>query len=401
MAQQPTGYAWPPTGELPAAPEPPSRPLVAYVHVPFCTVRCGYCDFNTYTAQFGPGADLGSYDESVIREVVLAGGVLAAGWTRPLASVFFGGGTPSLLQPAAIGRVLDALAEVIGLEDGAEVTLETNPDTLDASRAEAFAEAGINRFSIGMQSAVPSVLATLDRTHDPRNIEVAVEAAKAAGARVSVDLIYGAPGETLAQWDATVESALALGVGHVSAYSLIVEDGTKMARQVASGELPGPDPDLEADKYLLLDEKLRSAGLSWYEISNFAASIEDRSVHNLAYWRDWDWWGFGPGAHSHIGERRWWNVKHPRAYAGRLAAGSSPGAAGETLTAKERVIERVMLGIRTVEGLSWSAVPAGDDVIELLAEDGLLEADWPRRLRLTLRGRLLADLVTRRLLGWM
>ena len=321
-----------------------ARPLSLYVHVPFCRVRCGYCDFNTYTVGFGPGAQIGDYAPSVLAEADLAARVLGdAGVSGRLAqTVFFGGGTPTMLDAGELIAILDGLRERIGIAGGAEVTLEANPDTVTREDLRAFADSGFTRVSFGMQSAVPRILAILDRTHTPTRVPLVVEWAKEAGLSTSVDLIYGTPGESLADWETSVRAALSYDPDHISAYALVVEEGTKMGAQVARGELPTPDPDDEAAKYELVDELLGEAGYAWYEISNFArASASDRasgrasttfehaSRHNLAYWRDWDWWGFGPGAHSHVGRMRWWNVKNPGAYAGRLRAGVSPAAAGE------------------------------------------------------------------------
>lgn len=398
MPTQPDGYPWPSDGAL--GPISGTSPFAAYVHIPFCTVRCGYCDFNTYTTGFGKGANLETYADSVLQEIVLSAKVLtkANPHLRPVESLFFGGGTPSLLRPRAIKQIIKSLEESFGIKDGAEVTLEANPENLDEQAAEAFVDAGVNRFSIGMQSAVAQVLKTLDRTHNPANVPRAVAAAKKAGAQVSVDLIYGAPGETLEQWQESIEAAIALAPDHISAYSLIIEEGTKMGQDLRRGLIAKPDADLEADKYVAACATLEKAGYHWYEISNFSTTPETRSTHNLAYWRDWDWWGYGPGAHSHVGEKRWWNVKHPRAYAGRLETGVSPGVAGETLTFEDTWLEKVMLGIRTSEGLDAADLANTQE----LANQGLLDALelGKGRAVLTLRGRLLADLVTRSLLGW-
>lgn len=410
-----------------------ARPLSLYVHVPFCRVRCGYCDFNTYTVGFGPGAQIGDYAPSVLAEADLAARVLAdAGVSGRLAqTVFFGGGTPTMLDAGELIAILDGLRERIGIAGGAEVTLEANPDTVTREDLRAFADSGFTRVSFGMQSAVPRILAILDRTHTPTRVPLVVEWAKEAGLSTSVDLIYGTPGESLADWETSVRAALSYDPDHISAYALVVEEGTKMGAQVARGELPTPDPDDEAAKYELVDELLGEAGYAWYEISNFArASASDRasgrasttfehaSRHNLAYWRDWDWWGFGPGAHSHVGRTRWWNVKNPGAYAGRLRAGVSPAAAGEILGEEERELERVMLGLRTAEGVELDGVPAmamrdgivsGLSVCQSLSgrvasliSDGFIDgvAALDGRAVLTLRGRLLADYVTRELMGY-
>lgn len=432
---QPDGMRWPDSGSLdPGLVEAErGRPLSLYVHVPFCRVRCGYCDFNTYTVGFGPGAQIGDYAPSVLAEADLAARVLAdAGVSGRLAqTVFFGGGTPTMLDAGELIAILDGLRERIGIAGGAEVTLEANPDTVTREDLRAFADSGFTRVSFGMQSAVPRILAILDRTHTPKRVPLVVEWAKEAGLSTSVDLIYGTPGESLADWETSVRAALSYDPDHISAYALVVEEGTKMGAQVARGELPTPDPDDEAAKYELVDELLGEAGYAWYEISNFArASASDRasgrasttfehaSRHNLAYWRDWDWWGLGPGAHSHVGRMRWWNVKNPGAYAGRLRAGVSPAAAGEILGEEERELERVMLGLRTAEGVELDGVPAmamrdgivsGLSVCQSLSgrvasliSDGFIDgvAALDGRAVLTLRGRLLADYVTRELMGY-
>lgn len=372
-----------------------------YIHVPFCRVRCGYCDFNTYTATELRGARQDTYADEVIREISLARRVLTdAGPLRLAATVFFGGGTPTLLPPGDLARMLASAVDAFGLEAGAEVTVEANPDTLTDEVASALAAAGVTRVSIGMQSAVPRVLAVLDRTHEPANVATAVGAARRAGLDVSVDLIYGAPGESLADWRLSLETALALGPDHISAYALIVEEGTKLERHIRRGEVASPDDDLQADMYELADELLSAAGYSWYEVSNWARDAAHRSRHNLAYWRGTDWWGFGPGAHSHIAGLRWWNVKHPAAYAQRLALGESPAAGREQPDAEARTLERVLLQSRIAEGLPIdSLAPAAAREVAGLIADGLIDgaAALAGRIVLTLRGRLLADAVVRTL----
>lgn len=421
----PEGIAWPEDGRLdPRFIEADAgRPFSLYLHVPFCTVRCGYCDFNTYTTGFGPGADRASYADTALAEMRLAASVLddAGLGGRPASTVFFGGGTPTLLHASDLVRLLEGVRAHFGLAEGAEVTSEANPETVTPEYLQTLAEAGFTRVSIGMQSAVPHVLATLDRTHTPERVPQVVQWAKDVGLDISVDLIYGTPGESLEDWRTSLEMAIDMAPDHISAYALVVEEGTKMGAQVARGELPTPDPDDEADKYELADEMLASAGYRWYEISNFArVDVEERapgeadacgqgvrprqlrhaSRHNLAYWRDWDWWGIGPGAHSHVGALRWWNVKHPRAYAGRLTSGQSPAAAGEVLDAQTRQLERVMLALRTAEGIAIDA-SIDREVIAGLIADGLIDPAAAMRgcAELTLRGRLLADYVTHRLVG--
>lgn len=408
----PIGDPAPADGSLPAqaAVDASQRSLHAYVHVPFCRVRCGYCDFNTYTATELDGAPQSDYAETLIHEIEFSAAVAESASLpkRELKSVFFGGGTPTQLQVADLVKMLAALGSAFGIESGAEVTTEANPDNVDFDYLSALKLGGFNRVSFGMQSAVPSVLKTLERTHNPENLPVVVEAAKQAGLKTSVDLIYGAPGETLAEWRTSLEAAIALEPDHISAYSLIVEDGTKLARQIKSGELPEPDEDLQADKYELADELLAAAGFDWYEVSNWAKradSSDNRSAHNISYWQSQDWWGYGPGAHSHIGGVRWWNVKHPSAYAGRLAQSVSPAAGRETLDDRTRLEERILLEIRVATGLSIDlAKQVNSEASKLVAgfiADGLVDPGFALkgRLVLTLKGRLLADSLVRQLIA--
>jgi putative oxygen-independent coproporphyrinogen III oxidase len=392
-----------------------SRNLGVYIHVPFCRVRCGYCDFNTYTAIELRGAKRDDYADQAIAELRQAERVLAAAGLpeRTASTVFFGGGTPTMLPASDLARMLGAVREGWGLESGAEITTEANPDSVDAEYLLALAEAGFTRVSFGMQSAVPRVLATLERTHDPERIPLVVDWARAAGLDVSLDLIYGTPGESLADWRASIEQAVAQAPDHLSAYALIVEDGTKLARQIRRGEVAEPDDDLAADMYELADELLGRAGYNWYEVSNWARGsaaavdnlldgAEHRSRHNLAYWQGHDWWGVGPGAHSHVGGVRWWNVKHPAAYAERIASGQSPAAGRETLDNETRRVERVLLGVRIRDGLPMTELDAaGRLAVAGLIADELVEAVAALHgtVVLTLRGRLLADAVVRRLVG--
>ena len=373
-----------------------------YLHVPFCRVRCGYCDFNTYTATELRGVRQDSYAETLSGEVALARGVLErAGALRPASTVFIGGGTPTLLPAGDLARMLADVRSAFGLMPGAEITVEANPDTVTGEVADTLAAAGVTRLSIGMQSSVPHVLAALDRTHDPENVATAVSTARAAGLAVSLDLIYGAPGESLEDWTRSLESALAQNPDHVSAYALIVEEGTPLHRRIRRGELVAPDDDLQADMYEAADARLGAAGYDWYEVSNWARTPANRSQHNLNYWRSQDWWGFGPGAHSHVGGLRWWNVKHPAAYAQRLAAGESPAAGRERPDVEAVTLERVLLESRIREGLALDRVPgASRTAVAGLIADGLVEpSDALRgRIVLTLRGRLLADAVVRALL---
>jgi putative oxygen-independent coproporphyrinogen III oxidase len=379
-----------------------TRPFGFYVHVPFCRVRCGYCDFNTYTAtELGPGASQAGYADAAVAEVRFARRVLGDA-DVPVSTVFFGGGTPTLLPPADLIRVVAAIGEEFGLTADAEVTTESNPDSVSAEDLARLRRGGINRISFGMQSAVPHVLDVLDRTHDPRRVPRVVQWAREAGfEQVSLDLIYGTPGESVQDWRASLEAALACGPDHLSAYSLIVEDGTALARRIRRGEVAMPDDDDLADKYLLADEVLDAAGLGWYEVSNWARSPQARCRHNLAYWTGGDWWGVGPGAHSHVGGVRWWNVKHPTAYAGRIAAGASPAHAREVLDAETRRVERVLLEIRLRDGMDVDVLDgAGRAALPAQVARGLVVPleETRGRVVLTTRGRLLADAVVRDLL---
>ncbi len=379
------------------------RDFGVYVHVPFCRVRCGYCDFNTYTAQEIRGVKQSDYAAQALAEIAQAREVLSAtgGASRPVATVFFGGGTPTLLPVSQLAQLLHGIRDTWGLAPDAEVTTEANPDSVGPDSLAALAEAGFTRVSFGMQSAVPHVLATLERTHDPERIPLVVDWARAAGLQVSLDLIYGTPGESLDDWRVSLELALAQHPDHLSAYALIVETGTKLARQIARGEVAEPDDDLQADMYELADRLLAEAGYDWYELSNWARDAGRRSRHNLAYWTGQDWWGVGPGAHSHVGGVRWWNVKHPAAYAERIAAGVSPAAGRETLDEAARRTETVLLGSRVSDGLPIAELDlAGRDAVAGLIADGLIDgrAALHGRVVLTLDGRLLADAVVRRLL---
>ena len=400
----PDGVAAPADGALPdaARAEVPGSPLSVYLHVPFCTTRCGYCDFNTYTAsELGtePGASRAGYAETAAQEIALAARVLGPD-VPPVSTVFVGGGTPTLLPPADLALLLDAVREHLGLAPDAEVTTESNPESVDAADLVALREAGFTRISFGMQSAVPHVLATLDRVHSPGRPQQAVAEASAAGFdSVSLDLIYGTPGESLDDWAASLDAALAAEPDHVSAYALIVEEGTRLAAQVRRGRLPMTDDDDLADKYLLAQERLTAAGHAAYEVSNWARGDAHRCRHNLAYWRGHAWWGVGPGAHSHVGGVRWWNVKHPAAYAGRMAAGVSPAHARELLGADDRRVERVLLELRLADGLDLAVLtPTERRRVPDLVARGLAEVTASGTLALTLRGRLLADGVVRDLL---
>ena len=401
----PDGEPVPADGALPASATAGlgQRPFGIYVHVPFCRTRCGYCDFNTYTAaDLGHGASRDSYAGQAVAEVRLARRVLGA-VSLPVTSVFFGGGTPTLLPPADLAGILRAIDGEFGLASGAEVTVEANPETVDERVLAGLRAGGMTRVSLGMQSAVPHVLAVLDRVHEPgRPARCARWAREAGFSHVSLDLIYGTPGESDADWRESLAAALAAGPDHISAYALIVEEGTALAARIGRGEVAAPDDDVLADRYLIADEVLTAHGMTWYEISNWAACDAARCRHNLLYWTGGDWWGIGPGAHSHVGGTRWWNVKHPAAYAARIAAGHSPAQAREILAGRERRLERILLTTRLAAGCPLAELePSGraaaaDAVARGLAAEAAYASG---RVVLTRRGRLLADAVVRDLTG--
>lgn len=399
--QAPPGQPVPADGSLPeaSAVRLGAAPFGVYVHVPFCLTRCGYCDFNTYTAaELGSGASRESYPALAIDEIRLAARVLR-GQAGPVQTVFFGGGTPTLLPPGQLAAILRAIDAELGLAPGAEVTAEANPETIDARSLAQLRDGGVTRLSVGMQSAVPHVLAVLDRVHEPGRPEQCIAWARAAGFdRLSLDLIYGTPGESDADWQASLDAAVGAGPDHISAYSLIIEDGTRLAARIRRGELPAPDDDVLADRYLMADDRLAAAGLAWYEVSNWAAGPGSQCRHNQLYWTGGDWWGVGPGAHSHVAGTRWWNVRHPAAYARRISAGASPGQAREILTDAEQATERIMLSTRLAAGCPVADLTlAGRVAARQAAADGLVSdaALAGGTIRLTRRGRLLADAVIR------
>lgn len=377
-------------------------PFGIYIHVPFCATRCGYCDFNTYTAgELGTSASPQSWLAALRGELATAAERFAAlpTATPEVATIFVGGGTPSLLGGDGLADVLDSVRANFTLAADAEVTTESNPESTSSQFFERIRAAGFTRVSLGMQSAAQHVLKVLDRTHTPGRAVAAAKEARAAGfEHVNLDLIYGTPGERDSDLDASLDAVLNAGVDHVSAYSLIVEDGTALARRVRRGELPAPDDDVLAARYERIDSRLDAAGLTWYEVSNWAAGDSARCRHNLGYWDGGDWLGAGPGAHSHVGGVRWWNVKHPARYADTVAHGGFPAAGWEVLTADEQHTERVMLAIRLRTGLPLNELASMESAAATrIIADGLAvrSAD---RLVLTDRGRLLADGVVRDLL---
>ncbi|MDG4764837.1 radical SAM family heme chaperone HemW [Solwaraspora sp. WMMD406] len=401
----PDGVPVPADGSLPepARADVGRRGFGVYLHVPFCAARCGYCDFNTYTpAELGGTAPTGQYVEAVLAELDLAAKVLADGSPRRVDTVFVGGGTPSLLPADDLARLIAAVDATWGLADDAEITTEANPESVDPRSLRALRQAGFTRISLGMQSVAPAVLDVLERRHAPgRALAAAREARDAGFAHVNLDLIYGTPGETADDFAASLAAVIGSGVDHVSAYALIVEEGTRLAARVRRGDVARPDDDLAADRYLAAEAALDAAGFTWYEVSNWARSPAGRCRHNLLYWTGGDWWGLGPGAHSHVGGVRWWNVKHPTTYAARLADGRSPGQGRELLSRADQRVEEVMLAIRLATGVPLDRLePAGRDAAARAVGTGLLDGSAHRsgRAVLTLRGRLLADAVLRDLL---
>lgn len=402
------GKSLPSDGSLPNSARIPegSPSFHAYLHIPFCKVRCGYCDFNTYVKSELRGISQSSFADVIAREIVFSESALRRSSidVPELTTIFFGGGTPSQLPASQLVGLVRQLKTNFGLAEKAEITTEANPDDISADFLRELSLGGFTRISIGMQSAVDSVLKTLDRSHNPTAVAPAVQIAKDLGLNVSLDIIYGSPGETLDDFKQTVEAVLKADPGHVSAYSLIVEEGTKMHRRINSGELPEPDPDLQASMYEYLDEVFGDAGYQWYELSNFARATELRSRHNLAYWQGQNWWGYGPGAHSHMNGTRWWNVKHPSAYSERLSEQVTPAQASEELSGQAKFEELVMLRLRIRNGLRIAELLQHDSKamakVESLVADGLVDptAVTSGYLNLTLRGRLLADRVASNLL---
>jgi len=377
--------------------------LAFYIHIPYCVKRCGYCDFNTYTPSelkiaTGLSEVSNSYIDLLLLEIKQAKAQVGS---ASVPSIFFGGGTPSLMEPFDIGRVITQIRQEFDLNSDAEITMECNPDTVSKENLAAFRQVGVNRVSFGMQSAVPHVLATLDRTHNPENLLQVTTWAKEVGfSEISVDLIYGTPGETLADWQKSIHAALALPITHISAYALIIEEGTKLAAQIKRGEVAPVDDDLAAEKYLLADKAFTAAGFQWYELSNWAKP-DSLSRHNLAYWLGENWWGAGPGAHSHLNGKRFWNVKHPNLYKEKIQSNLSPIADSEVLEEIQIASEKLMLSLRLPSGVEKESLNQ-DQISDLsdYVESGHLDLlNWNQgRATLTLEGRLIADQILRQIL---
>lgn len=380
-----------------------SRALGVYLHVPFCASRCGYCDFNTYTA-----SELGRDSATISRDTWHEFAAMELqqartseqlrGDVRQVSTVFFGGGTPTQVPATHLAHTLSVIGDIFGLAPGAEITTEANPDSVDAKSLETLRQAGFTRISFGHQSSSSAVLKVLERSHEPETTWQAVRAAKQAGfEHINVDLIYATPGESDDDLRRTLDDVIAANVDHVSAYSLIVEPGTRLASQVRRGQVASPDDDIAADRYRIVDESLTAAGFQWYEVSNWAKP-DAMCQHNILYWHNHDWWGVGPGAHSHVDGLRWWNHKHPATWARALACGESPIADSDTVDAAGRAVETIMLGLRLREGLPTSLIaPELADRVRQFAADGLLDSAALRvgRAVLTDAGRLLADALIR------
>lgn len=378
--------------------------LAFYIHIPYCVKRCGYCDFNTYTPSElkiteGLAQISNSYIDLLLMEIKAA--KVQVGQSVNVPSIFFGGGTPSLMQPDDIGRVISTIKSEFTLLPDAEITMECNPDSVTKESLAAFRAIGVNRVSFGMQSAVKHVLATLDRTHNPENLLQVTTWAKEVGfSEISVDLIYGTPGESLSDWQTSIDAALALPITHISAYALIVEEGTKLAAQIKRGEVAQVDDDLTAEKYLVADKAFTAAGFEWYELSNWAKS-GSLSKHNLAYWLGDNWWGAGPGAHSHLNGKRFWNVKHPNLYKERVLANQSPVADSEVLEELQIESERLMLSLRLPSGVDKQSLNELQlaELSSYVESGHLDQANWNQgRATLTLDGRLIADRILRQIL---
>lgn len=395
-AALPLGLPWPESNLIPPRFDE-VKSFHAYVHIPFCEFRCGYCDFNTYTAKEIGGLSQSSFHESLITEINASADILKnSGYPkRPLSTLFFGGGTPSLFTGNQIGQIIASLKSNYGFQPDIEITLEANPESATSEYLEQLAAKGVTRISLGVQSFDPKVLATLERVHDPEKVAPILKAASDLGLESSLDLIYGAPNESIDSWRRTVETAVSMGTGHISAYSLIVEPGTKLARQIKIGELPETDDDIDAEKFEIADRLFEANGLPWYEIANWGKP----SKHNHAYWTSADWWGFGPGAHSHLSGNRFWNTKHPLSYQQQLAA-KSPVAGIEYIDKRTNLEERLMLELRTSTGIPMSVLDQlgiGPETISPFTLDGSLKIE-SENLVVTASGRLFVDRIVLQLL---
>ncbi len=377
-----------------------------YLHVPFCAHRCHYCDFNTYA---GLDDQIPRYVAGLHAEIARVAAAGPPGVAPPgadvepdwpvFSSLFVGGGTPTLLDPADLAGVVRRVRDELPLAPGAEVTVEANPETVTAGGMATLVDAGVDRVSMGAQSFAPHVLRALGRRHDAERPLAAVADARAAGVRrISLDLISGTPGETPEDWAATLRTVLSAGTDHVSAYALTVEPGTEYAARVRRGDALAPDEDVQAEREAVARDVLGAAGLARYEVSNWARRGQE-SVHNLTYWRGGDWLGIGAGAHGHWRGRRWWGLRAPARWADAALAGTATAGGEELIDAPTRRTERLMMGLRTVEGVARAEIePVAEATVAALVRGGVL-ADDGDRLRVPEPALGLADGVVRRLLA--
>ena len=393
MAALPEGSPAPLDGNLTNLFDLVNKPFSLYVHVPYCLKRCGYCDFNTYTpSELDREDQIESWLNSAVKEIELARRVLKEELT--IDTIFFGGGTPSLLDSNTVDNFIQSVKSNFKLKPGLEITIEANPDSITEEKSQRWLNSGINRVSIGMQSSTKEVLKKLDRTHNPDNVSHSVDILKKSGFdNFSLDLIYGTPGESLNDWENSLKDAIALNPPHISAYSLVIEPGTKMGAQLNRGEISQVNDDEAADKYQLADEMLNKNNYSWYEISNWAKKDKE-CKHNLNYWLGNNWWGIGPGAHSHVNGVRWWNHKLPKVWRELLEKQNSPALAREVLSEDQIKSEQIMLLSRLRTGLGNQELD--ENRIENLIANQLATLD-ANKIVLTLKGRLLADEVFRQL----
>lgn len=390
MAQEPNGDIAPLDGNLEIdSNKLLDKPFSVYIHVPYCKKRCGYCDFNTYTPnELDVNDQIETWAIATVKEIEFAKKILKKDLV--IDTIFIGGGTPSLLTDKELSYLFDGLKANFNFAKEVEITLEANPDDINDEKITSWIDNKINRISIGMQSSSKKVLQILDRTHDISNIEKSARLLKKHGlTNFSFDLIYGTPGESMNEFQESIEFALSLYPTHLSAYSLVIEPGTKMDNDLKINKIQNVNDDRAADKYLLADEILEKHGFSWYEISNWSLN-NLYSRHNLNYWKNNNWWGFGPGAHSHIEGYRWWNLKLPNQWRERLEKKQSPAKGREVLTNEQKISEEIMLSLRLNTGLD-SRKFSSASIDNLLKNDLIYFVG--NNFVLTKKGRLLADQV--------
>lgn len=380
-----------------------SRDFGVYLHVPFCQPECGHCDGTSVGNSERSGVIKTRFPRLIERELSASGRALGASGVaeRAARSVFFGGGNPTALPRTAIGYMLDAVVRSVGITDDAEITVEAHPDTVDRSYVTALRDLGVTRISLGMHSATPHVLSTLRRTHERVDVWEAAATAREVGLDLSLDLVYGTPGEKPEDWQKSLEIALAMEPDHISAYALVAEPGTRLARAIELGEVAAVDPDVQADYYLMADRTLAEAGFEWYELSHWARTPAHRCRHQMGYWSSADWVGVGPRAHSHIGGVRWWNVDSLATWADLIDQDVLPIESQEVLDSSAQQMERIMLGLKTRDGISVDSLHGADQLADQWREQGWVEAEElvAGRIVLTATGRLLADRLTTELVS--